>query len=115
MQGNPITKKNDYDRAVTQSSRSESRLEAAWVAGLAVLVRLRLGRSLDPETLAHIAHVQATLGATQRKLASELVAGKLGPDEHFGGLSAAIEDARNSNRFVLGRDDFEIIFGRDGG
>jgi hypothetical protein len=42
QQDDPMTSKNAYESAVTQLPRSESDMEAAWVADSAALVRLRL-------------------------------------------------------------------------
>ena len=106
-----MSTKAAYDRTVSSLPLADYSPQEVGARELDALVRLKLGHSLDKQTFSRLHAAQSALREEQRQMASELTAGKIGPEAYLSRLEGALERSKRNFVSILGVQRFEIIFG----
>jgi hypothetical protein len=107
---NDTVKADAYNRAISDAHSGANGV-AVRRTELSALVQAYLGHSLDDQTFDRLAAVQARLHADQAELAALLDAGGITPEEYLYRLNYALQIWKLRSRDVLGRENFNAIFG----
>jgi hypothetical protein len=83
-------------------------------AKLQALVQLKLGRPLDLLTLRMLSQIRAALQGEQLRLARELEANAIAPEQYLMRLNEAMQRSMSDSRQLLGSEDFHRVFGNAG-
>jgi hypothetical protein len=77
---------------------------------LADLVRSALGHDLDRKTFDALLAIQTKLRRTQSEMAARFDDGDISAEVYYAALNAALKEAMDANRKLLGNSQFVAIF-----
>ena len=114
QQGGDMSNVNAYHGSVSRAAAEVDDEEARRLIELRSLVQFGLGYPLDLPTFSALADIQAKLQAKQQKLEAKENAGNISRQQYLSRLNAAMEQFERQGIALLGRTQYEAIFG-DGG
>jgi hypothetical protein len=107
--------RSTYNESVSRSAAEGYDEEKARLEELRALVRYGLGFDLEATTFSALAEIQNKLRAKQVKFQSKQETGDISPEQYLARVSSAMEQFERQASALLGRRQYEAIFGDAGG
>jgi hypothetical protein len=100
-----------YNKTVSQAAANIEDDEERRLGELRALVQMGLKYPLDERTFQALVQIQAVLRTIHHELVLQYEARRIGPEEYLSRMNAALESSATSGRALLGRNQYESIFG----